>query len=748
MNIHHDLRLPLTVMILLFLGACGGGGGGGGEPPPASYLVHVSVSGLSGSGLVLQNTGGDDLPVAANGSHTFATAVIDGNPYLVTVLTQPTGPNQTCDVQNPGGTITGADVSNITVDCTTDSFTVGGNLTGLSSGSVTLQNNSGDDLTLVSNGGFAFSTPLLPGTDYTVSILTQPTTGVVCSLGAETGTVTTTNVDTVTVTCVDGTTPTATAAPVIRPITSSTSIVIVFSESMDSGTLSLGGTLAAEAGSVWSQGTSANDTLTLNPVGSWSSGQGQTLSIDVDDTGGNPLVTSSLTYDVYDGTLYFVDSGAADDSGSGLTPTTAKQTVTAAIAVAAAPAAVIVNAGTWNVNSDNSGGMADHVVLVEGVSLYGGYSADYTDQDPALYSSTIEDMSTLAGAVNNTAIEAGSGISNATVVDGFSIRGTSQGGAQLSRGILLLTNASPVIQNNTIYGGAASNTLYGIHINSSAASNPLIRLNDIDGGDGGSTAQGMRGITVSTQALATIHDNVINAGINANGTAYGIDNAGISTIYSNIVYGGSATSTTIGVRDTNAATLYNNLVYGGVGGNQSIGVRGTAGSTTIIRNNTIVGGSSARADGIMLDASLTIENNIILPDSPTGACIYDNSISGPAALNNNDLWNCGVALYFDSVDGTGCAGNDICLTTAVDVNALALAAGNISEDPALVDIDGTDNDMTTATDNDWHLSGGTTTNVRTGGLNGIDEGGWGYEDDRDDVPRPASGSGWAIGAYE
>jgi hypothetical protein len=53
-----------------------------------AYTVGGSVSGLSGT-LVLRNNGGDNLSISANGAFVFATAVLDGNNYSVTVLVIP-----------------------------------------------------------------------------------------------------------------------------------------------------------------------------------------------------------------------------------------------------------------------------------------------------------------------------------------------------------------------------------------------------------------------------------------------------------------------------------------------------------------------------------------------------------------------------------------------------------------------------------------------------------------------------------
>jgi hypothetical protein len=53
------------------LAACGGGGGyGGGGTGPTTYSVGGTVTGLSGSGLVLRDNGGDNLAVWCPGTAT------------------------------------------------------------------------------------------------------------------------------------------------------------------------------------------------------------------------------------------------------------------------------------------------------------------------------------------------------------------------------------------------------------------------------------------------------------------------------------------------------------------------------------------------------------------------------------------------------------------------------------------------------------------------------------------------------
>jgi hypothetical protein len=84
----------------------------------STYTVGGTVTGLSGSGLVLEDNGSDDLTVAANGTYTFATPLMSGANYAVTVKTQPTTPAQTCTVSNASGNVASANITNVAVSCT------------------------------------------------------------------------------------------------------------------------------------------------------------------------------------------------------------------------------------------------------------------------------------------------------------------------------------------------------------------------------------------------------------------------------------------------------------------------------------------------------------------------------------------------------------------------------------------------------------------------------------------------------
>src|SRR5579859_6220030 len=81
------------------------------------YFVGGSVTGLKGTGLVLEDNSRDDLRVNANGEFRFSSKVAKGDNYLVTVKTQPSNPAQTCTVHDGSGTMGKADVTSVVVKC-------------------------------------------------------------------------------------------------------------------------------------------------------------------------------------------------------------------------------------------------------------------------------------------------------------------------------------------------------------------------------------------------------------------------------------------------------------------------------------------------------------------------------------------------------------------------------------------------------------------------------------------------------
>ncbi len=138
MNHRPELMLALAVSMAACDGIQHGGGTAGGDNPSAAGQpgdgqkvldVGGTVSGLVGSGLVLQNNGADDLAVSANGGFRFDTSVASGGSYAVTVKAQPTSPVQACTVSDGTGTVGTHAVESVIVSCSiTGTFSATGGL--------------------------------------------------------------------------------------------------------------------------------------------------------------------------------------------------------------------------------------------------------------------------------------------------------------------------------------------------------------------------------------------------------------------------------------------------------------------------------------------------------------------------------------------------------------------------------------------------------------------------------------------
>lgn len=84
---------------------------------PPGFVVTGTVSGLAGTGLVLQLNGAEALPIAGNGAFTFTTTLVSGETDTVRVLALPSNPAQLCVVVGGEGKATDGNVTGITVTC-------------------------------------------------------------------------------------------------------------------------------------------------------------------------------------------------------------------------------------------------------------------------------------------------------------------------------------------------------------------------------------------------------------------------------------------------------------------------------------------------------------------------------------------------------------------------------------------------------------------------------------------------------
>lgn len=174
-------RLGICALAALTLTACGGGGGGsgssggeGGGSGSTTYTIGGTISGVSASGLTLEDNGGDTLTVASGATtFTFSTELQSGATYNVTVATQPTGEN--CTVTSGTGTAT-ANVTSVAVACSAETFTIAGTITGLSAAGLKLQYYTNGEVLSVATAAttFAFTQPVPYGTDVKMVVTAQP----------------------------------------------------------------------------------------------------------------------------------------------------------------------------------------------------------------------------------------------------------------------------------------------------------------------------------------------------------------------------------------------------------------------------------------------------------------------------------------------------------------------------------------------------------------------------------------------
>jgi len=160
--------------------------------------VGGTVSGLTGA-VVLLNNGTDPITVTKDGAFVFPALMAAGSRYAVTIASRPA--EQACLVANGVGTIGSSDVTNVSVTCARDVYSVGGVVSGLT-GTLVLRNNGGDDRTVTANGPFQFVSSLATGSRYSVTVRTQPI-GQRCTITSGAGVIGSANIASVGVACID-----------------------------------------------------------------------------------------------------------------------------------------------------------------------------------------------------------------------------------------------------------------------------------------------------------------------------------------------------------------------------------------------------------------------------------------------------------------------------------------------------------------------------------------------------------------
>ena len=367
------VRAAVGLVCAMGLAACGGGSGGGGTgdppPPPPSYSVGGSVSGLSaGASVTLEDNGTDSVQVASDGAFTFTTELKAGAGYSVSVTAQPTG--EQCTVTNGSGSIGASNVTNVGITCAptgTTTYSVGGTVSGLSSGlSVTLTDNGADSLKVSSNGAFTFPTQLKAGAAYSVAVETQPT-GEQCTVTNGSGSIGSSDVSNVSITCAPVGTPTYSVGGTASGLSAGASVTLK-NNGTDSLKISSNGTFTFPT--KLKSGAAYSVAVATQPAGeqcSVTNGSGSIGTSNVTNVGITCAPTGTPTYSV-GGTasgltsglsVTLTDNGAdsltVSSNGSFTFPTKLKSGAAYSVAVATQPTGeqCTVTNGSGSISASN-----------------------------------------------------------------------------------------------------------------------------------------------------------------------------------------------------------------------------------------------------------------------------------------------------------------------------------------------------------------------------------------------------------
>lgn len=287
------------------------------------------------------------------------------------------------------------------------------------------------------------------------------------------------------------------------------------------------------------------------------------------------------------------------------------------------------------------GKYGEKVTVVDGVSLYGGFSCP---AQPCTWTRDVQNFVSEIDATDFEGMVINHNVTRATNIDGFTIVGLSgdtTNGISPGTAAVTILGGAPTITRNVIRSGTLTGGTYafgsavGIAILTTAGANtagPRIEGNDIQGGSSTFASIGVLfaarpNVTGPTYGLVT--RNVINGGLAANGSiglaAWTSDPSVL--IEQNVINGGDSTSqigTSWGVAVSSALTLNRNMINVTKQPGCSSALAWCGGilsqsSTTTITNNVIVGASATWSAGVSLIES----------ERPAGAVILNsNTING------------------------------------------------------------------------------------------------------------------------
>jgi hypothetical protein len=420
------------------------------------------------------------------------------------------------------------------------------------------------------------------------------------------------------------------------------------------------------------------------------------------------------------------------------------------------PSEVLVSAGTYHINTEQT---ATRIVMVEGISLYGGYDTTFTTRayDTAHMVEVFNDATNGGTSSLPMGTVSCTGISQATTLDGFTIHAggsLSSGATQYFSALTIDSGSTVIVTNNNLTGGGNLMPYYDILF--IRDSRPTILGNSISGNGGDKTA-GACGIyfddSKADAGTCVIADNTISSGTLKSGSsdgAFGIwvhsDSGATVLIERNTITAGNAPSSSgvavqINSATTNDRVTVRNCVIESLLSPFAYGIFVTNASPALL-NNTIVitSTSSSVICGIDLASGATprIENNIFADlhsyqgGSHVTFGIYETSSVTVRTVYNNAFWCFDSDTTYWDVYHTSTPSN-LHDAAAMESYLTGKSVSNGSN------ISSTNPQFASVAGHDYHLA--STTAVSTGGKDLSAS----FSDDRGSAKRTVP---WSIGAYE
>lgn len=520
-------------------------------------------------------------------------------------------------------------------------------------------------------------------------------------------------------------------------LSSSSTVTVRFSESMSVGSAVISGVISNDDYTTDWGGTT--DTLTITPTGSWTMGDTRTIYISVDNSSATKTANAQLYFDIVDKVIHVSTLGhdfAGDGSRSAPYATLGKALLT----VSNEPSieAINVASGFYFQEGDYYGAFN---IFYDDIRLYGGFNDDFSERD---WKTNITELAhTSCTKVTCSEIRLSSNVEN-IVIDGFTLSGANHNIESHITIYAFRSNDSLKIRHNTFEPPLdvdrynyditiglpdGRSIIRDNYFTDSGKEDERIYVSNYNPDfsperDGSIVIKGNRFDTKTKSLGSYMLDGtpIRISGLVGRGV---IMNNRINMFNDNSYEYGRGIAVT---GQVGSMFVENNqiLVKSSISNSYGIGIYG-GGGVLYLNNNTIYVDSSASEYGIEAydgEGFLKLSNNIIHSESNTSSyCLYIDSQVPSLEAYNNSFSNCNVAAAFGPYNAFAryvpCTSGQVgALNTQSDCSGTLIekSSDNILTTPVFTDIDGSDDDITTISDNDFSLDATTSVDITEGGL--------------------------------